>query len=60
LLNLVIWSTASLPTSAYPMKTTRLGLFIFTSLANSFISGALSCILPAVSTSTASMCLRVA
>jgi len=60
LLNLVIWSTASFPTKAYPMKTTKLGLFILTKRASSFISGVLSCILPAVSTNTASMCFLVA
>ena len=60
LLNFVIWSTASLPTSASPMKTTKLGLFNLTSRANYFMSGVLSCILPAVSTKTASILFFVA
>ena len=60
LLNFVIWSTASFPTRASPIKTTKFGLLSLTSLANSFMRGVLSCILPAVSTSTASTCFLVA
>lgn len=60
LLNFVIWSTASFPTRAYPIKTTKFGLFSLTNLASSFIKGWLSCILPAVSTNTASILFLVA
>lgn len=60
LLNFVIWSTAAFPAKAYPMKTTRLGLFSLTKRASYFIKGWLSCILPAVSTKTASILFLVA
>lgn len=71
-LNRVTWSTASLPTSASPTKSTcqrqplslsllvqnvygtKSGRLTATSLAKARISGALSCMRPAVSTSTTS------
>ena len=53
-LNLVNWSTASLPTRASPTKSTRSGWFTLISLAKARISGSLSCMRPAVSTRQAS------
>jgi hypothetical protein len=42
------------------MNTTKLGLFTDTSLDKAFMSGVLSCILPAVSIRTTSILLAVA
>mmetsp|Transcript_13938 Transcript_13938/g.30238 ORF Transcript_13938/g.30238 Transcript_13938/m.30238 type:complete len:216 (-) Transcript_13938:1064-1711(-) len=55
LLNLVSWSTLSLPTNASPTKSTLSGALRFTSLANSRIRTSLSCMRPAVSTKTTSI-----
>lgn len=52
--SLTSWSTASLPTRASPTNSTRSGMLTAMSLARAVIRGALSCILPAVSTSTTS------
>lgn len=51
---LTSWSTASLPTKASPTNSTKSGVLTAISLARAVISGALSCIRPAVSTSTTS------
>lgn len=52
--DLTSWSTASFPTRASPTNRTRSGMFTAISLASAVIKGALSCIRPAVSTSTTS------
>ena len=59
-LNLESWSTASLPTKASPTKSVRSGSFMLMSLDSARMSGSLSCIRPAVSTSTASHPCRAA
>lgn len=53
-LSLTSWSTASFPTRASPTNSTRSGMLTAISLARAVIKGALSCIRPAVSTSTTS------
>lgn len=51
---LTSWSTASLPTKASPTNSTKSGVLTVISLARAVIRGALSCMRPAVSTSTTS------
>lgn len=51
---LTSWSTASFPTRASPTNRTRSGMLTAISLASAVMRGALSCIRPAVSTSTTS------
>mmetsp|Transcript_2938 Transcript_2938/g.7275 ORF Transcript_2938/g.7275 Transcript_2938/m.7275 type:complete len:318 (-) Transcript_2938:76-1029(-) len=53
-LNFVTWSIESFPTSASPTNSTKSGLLRLTSLESARMRGSLSCMRPAVSTSTTS------